>query len=159
MRETCYVRNLVFEERLIGRMREWRCCPHHHRHDRAIKDNGEQAGFQSMAYVASWRNPRVRAAFAAIALSQFAAIAHSSEGSFDDFPFLVHCEVSGLHRAFYLSTISQDGVAVYISPDRLAGTITVRGKADPVGADGSGSCAGKTLEQLRSTGQAYDLQH
>lgn len=112
-----------------------------------------------MAYVASWRNPRVRAAFAAIALSQFAAIAHSSEGSFDDFPFLVHCEVSGLHRAFYLSTISQDGVAVYISPDRLAGTITVRGKADPVGADGSGSCAGKTLEQLRSTGQAYDLQH
>jgi hypothetical protein len=93
MRETCYVRNLVFEEPLIGRMWEWRGCPHHHRHDRAIKDNGEQVGFQSMAYVASWRNPRVRAAFAAIALSQFAAIAHSSEGSFDDFPFLVHCEV------------------------------------------------------------------
>ncbi|RWO52486.1 hypothetical protein [Mesorhizobium sp.] len=101
----------------------------------------------------------IRATFAATALSQLAAIAHASEGSFDDFPFLVHCEVSGLHRAFYLSTIGQDGVAVYISPDRQAGTITVSGKADPVGGDGSGSCAGKTLEQLRSTGQAYDLQH
>ena len=118
-----------------------------------------------MAYVASWRNPRVkargmviRAALAVIALSQVGAIAHAGEGSFDDFPFLVHCEVSGLHRAFYLSTIGPDGVAVYISPDRQAGTITVKGKADPVGGDRSGSCAGKTLEQLRSTGQTYDLK-
>jgi len=122
-----------------------------------------------MADVASWQIPRVkahgvaRAAFASFVLLQFYAInnfqANADDGTFDDFPFLIHCEISGLHRAFYLSTISPDGVAVYISPDRQAGTITIRGKAEPVGVDGSGNCAGKTLEQLRSTDQAYDLQH
>lgn len=140
-----------------------------HRRKRAVKNNGEQVGFPIMAHVASWLKPRVeapgvvkRTAFAAIALSQVATFynfqTHAEEASFDDFPILVHCEVSGVHRAYYLSKIGPDEVAVYVSPDNLAGTITIRGKAEPVAAEGSGSCAGKTLEQLRSTGQAYDLQ-
>jgi hypothetical protein len=123
-----------------------------------------------MAHVASWQKPRLKrrgvvtgTAFAAIALSQLATVynfqAHAGEGSFDDFPFLIRCEAGGIHRAFYLSKIGPDGVAVYISPDNMAGTITIKGKAEPVGGSGSGSCSGKTLEQLRSSGQAYDLQH
>jgi hypothetical protein len=105
----------------------------------------------------------MRTLFVVLALSQCAAVcafqANASEPSFDDFPVLVRCELSGIQRAFYLSTIDQDGAAVYISPDRQAGTITLKGKAEPVGGDWSGSCAGKTIEQLRSTGQAYDLKH
>ena len=102
-------------------------------------------------------------AFAAIALSQFATFytlsAHAQGVSFIDFPFLVHCEVSGVDRAFYLSQIDQDGVAIYVSPDSKAGTITITGKAKPIGLVGSGNCSGRTLEQLRSAGQAYYLQH
>jgi hypothetical protein len=98
--------------------------------------------------------------FTAVALSQFTPFfqAHADNGSFPDFPFLVHCEVGGVDHVFYLSKISPEGVAVFLSPDRQAGTITVKGKAEAVGGDGSGNCAGKTLGQLRSAGQAYDLQ-
>lgn len=89
----------------------------------------------------------------------FAFQAHAAEGSFADFPFMVHCtNNSGIDRAFYLAKIDPEGVAVYISPDNLAGTITLDGPAEPVGGDGAGSCAGKTLTQLRATGQAFDLQ-
>ena len=122
-----------------------------------------------MAHVASLQDLRVkrrgvviRTAFAAIALSQFSPIydfqAHAADASFDDFPILIHCEASGAHRAYYLSKIGPDGVAVYISPDNLAGTITIEGKAKSVTGGGSGNCAGKTLEQLRAAGQAYDLR-
>ena len=121
-----------------------------------------------MASVTVWQNPRaktrwmfVTTTFAAIAMSQLAGYdfrAHAAEGSFLDFPFLVHCELSGVDRAYYLSRIDPDGVAVYLTPDNQAGTITIKGKAEPVGGDWAGSCSGKTLEQLRSTGQAYYLQ-
>jgi hypothetical protein len=84
--------------------------------------------------------------------------AYAGEGSFRDFPLLVRCEVRGVDYAFYLSVVRPSGVAVYITPARRAGTITLRGKAEPVGGSESGNCSGKTLEQLRSAGQAYDLQ-
>jgi hypothetical protein len=83
--------------------------------------------------------------------------ARAAEGSFTDFPFMVHCKNSGTDRAFYLAKVDPDGVVVYISPDNLAGTITLRGPAKPVGGEGAGSCAGKTLDQLRAAGQAFDL--
>jgi hypothetical protein len=101
--------------------------------------------------------------FAAVALFSLAGAycpgAHAQQGSFEDFPFLVYCELGSVIHAYYLSKIGPDGIAVYITPDNQAGTITIRGKAEPVGGDWSGSCAGKTLEQLRSAGQARDLQH
>jgi hypothetical protein len=77
--------------------------------------------------------------------------------SLTDFPFMVHCEHSGVERAFYLAKVDPNGVAVYISPDRQAGTVTIDGPAAQVGGDGSGSCVGKTIKQLREAGQAFDL--
>ncbi|MDR6635445.1 hypothetical protein J2X72_004259 [Phyllobacterium sp. 1468] len=89
----------------------------------------------------------------------FSFQAHAKDVSFVDFPFLVHCESGGADRAYYLSKITADGVAVYISPDNLAGTVTINGAAEPaMGGEGPGSCSGKTLEQLRSAGQAFYLQ-
>ena len=101
-------------------------------------------------------------ALVAMIVFQFAAMFSfqtraASETSFTDFPFMVHCKHSGTDRAFYLAKISLDDVAVYISPDRLAGTITIRGPAKPVSGDGAGSCTGKTIQQLREAGQAFDL--
>lgn len=84
--------------------------------------------------------------------------ASAAEKSFADFPFIVHCENSGSDRAYYLAKIDPDGVAIYISPDNLAGTITLHGPAEPVGGEWAGNCAGKTLKQLRADGQAFDLR-
>ena len=86
--------------------------------------------------------------------------ARAKDLSFADFPFLVSCEVSGVVRAFYLSRIGEDGVAVYISPDSSAGTVTINGVAKPaLGGEGPGNCSGKTLQELKSAGQAFYLQH
>jgi hypothetical protein len=123
-----------------------------------------------MEYIMPWKNIRMKArwifagaVFATIAHSSLVGMyspeAHAQAGSFDDFPFLVRCELSGVIHAYYLSKIGPDGVAVYLTPDNRAGTITIRGKAEPVGGDWSGSCVGKTLEELRSAGQTYDLPH
>jgi hypothetical protein len=104
-----------------------------------------------------------RSALVAIVIFQFAAIFSfearaAGEPSLNDFPFMMHCKHSGTDRVFYLAIITPGGVAVYISPDRKAGTITIRGPAIPVGGDGAGSCAGKTIQQLREAGQAFDLR-
>ncbi len=77
---------------------------------------------------------------------------------FEDFPFLISCEYKGIHHAFYFSKLNPDGVATYINPSRLAGTISVGGTAKTLGEPIGGSCLGKTLEQLRTSGQARDLR-
>ncbi|MBW9065837.1 hypothetical protein JNB71_21250 [Rhizobium herbae] len=76
----------------------------------------------------------------------------------EDFPFLIICEYKGTHHAFYFSKLDSDGVATYINPSRLAGTITVAGTAKTLGEPIGGTCLGKTLEQLRASGQASDLR-
>ena len=89
------------------------------------------------------------------------AIPHATaaeQPSFTDFPILVQCELGGIQRAFYLSKIDADGVAVYISPDRQAGTVTIHGTAQPMEGEWSGSCKGKSLQELRQSGQAFDLR-
>jgi hypothetical protein len=123
-------------------------------------------GFRSMAHFVSGqascvqaRGIVMRTAIVAVVFWQSAAQAYASEPSFGAFPFLVHCEGRGIHRFYYLSKIGADGVAVYLSPDRQGATITVGGKAERVVAGQTGTCAGKTLEQLRSAGQTYDLPH
>ena len=74
-----------------------------------------------------------------------------------DFPILVTCEYKGTYHVFYLSRV-REGTATYLASDRFAGTITLDGKAQTVGDLEGGSCLGKTLEQLRASGQAHDLK-
>jgi hypothetical protein len=75
-----------------------------------------------------------------------------------DFPFMIGCEVKDTFHAFYLSRISPDGLATYVASDRIAGTISLDGHAKAVGGPNGGNCLGKTLEQLRASGQARYLQ-
>ena len=77
--------------------------------------------------------------------------------SFADFPYVVFCRYEGIDHGYYFSQLGPDGRALYLTPDRQVGAITVDGVAERVGGDQSGSCLGKTLEELRSTGQAFDL--
>ena len=122
-----------------------------------------------MAHVASWQYSYAKArgvvgriAFTALMLLQLAAIhssaVHAGEASVVDFPFLIDCEAGGVHQVFYLSKMGSDGVAVYMTPAGQAGTITLSGKVEQVGGNIENSCKGKTLEQLRSDGQAHYLQ-
>jgi hypothetical protein len=84
---------------------------------------------------------------------------HADEAKITDFPLFVNCATGETKRLFYLSTLNGEGVAVYISPDRQAGFITASGIAQPVSGDASGDCGGKTLADLRNSGQAFDLKH
>ena len=125
-----------------------------------------------MAQVASWQYVRVKIhgvagkiAFLVLMLSQILgppnSEAHAVEVSFADFPFLIACEAGGIYQAYYLSRIGKDGVAVYATHSGQAGTLSLTGKAKQVGADiqsTQSTCAGKTLEELRSAGQTYYLK-
>jgi hypothetical protein len=122
-----------------------------------------------MAHVALWQNICAKAlgavgriTFAGITPLLLAAFANSdaraAEVAFADFPFLIACEAGGTQHAYYLSRISRDGVAVYLTPARQAGMITLSGTAKRLGGDVQGTCSGKNLEQLRSAGQAFYLQ-
>ena len=101
-------------------------------------------------------------AVSALSLHLYAAVeatrAQAAEVSFADFPVVIFCSYADIDHAFYLSKVGADDVAIYISPDRHAGMITIHGTAERIGGDQPGNCAGKTLEQLRSAGQAFDLR-
>jgi hypothetical protein len=74
-----------------------------------------------------------------------------------DFPLVVFCEFNGIGNVYYLSEVSRDKVAIYLTPDKQAGTITIDGTAQTVGGDRSGNCKDRTIEDLRAAGQAFDV--
>lgn len=86
------------------------------------------------------------------------ATVQAQDNPLDRFPLVIQCKHRDTYHAFYLSRISTDGVATYAASDRIAGTITIDGKAKAVGVEGGGSCLGKTLAELRASHQAYDLK-
>lgn len=83
----------------------------------------------------------------------------AQQDPFDQFPLLIQCKYKETYHAFYLSRISEQGVATYVASDRIAGTISIDGTAKAIGLKGGGSCVGKTLAELRASHQAYDLKH
>jgi len=103
------------------------------------------------------RGLALRSAVLLPCLPLFAIPALAQDLSHKDFPFLIYCEAQGVDHAFYFSRLGADGVAIYLTPDRQAGMITIDGAARRVGGEQSGNCADKTLDDLRSAGHAYDL--
>ncbi|KSV79378.1 MULTISPECIES: hypothetical protein [Sinorhizobium/Ensifer group] len=88
----------------------------------------------------------------------FGSVALAEGNLFDQFPFAVACEYKGTQHAFYLSKVTADGTATYLASDNFAGTITLGGGAKAVGTEQGGSCLGKTVEELRESGQARDIR-
>lgn len=84
--------------------------------------------------------------------------ARAQDNLLAQFPLVIHCKYKDTQHVFYISRISQEGVATYVASDRLAGTITLDGQAKATGGEEGGSCLGKTLKELRDSGQAYDLK-
>ena len=83
------------------------------------------------------------------------ATAQSPESD-SKFPLVVRCTNAGTDRHYYLSTIKPDGRAVYLSPDHFAATITITGTANKITAEGHGSCAEKSSQELRDAGSTFD---
>lgn len=86
------------------------------------------------------------------------AVVQAQDDPFKQFPLVIQCKHNETYHTFYLSRISQDGTATYQASERIAGTITLDGKAKAIGDEGGGTCVGKTLAELRASHQAYDLK-
>lgn len=104
----------------------------------------------------SWRLSTVSAFAALFFLPALAAAQESIAYPFGIFPLAVHCELKKVQHIFYLSRVDANGVATYISPGRMAGTITVDGTAQRIGGDQAGSCKNKTLKELRDSKQTIE---
>jgi len=94
----------------------------------------------------------------ALGIIAHTAPARAEPASFADFPVVIYCEYSGTTSAYYFSRLTR-GNAIYLTPDRKAGMITIDGSAQRIGGHRAGSCLGKTLKDLRAAGQAFDLPH
>jgi hypothetical protein len=86
------------------------------------------------------------------------ATVRAADDAFEKFPLVILCKYKDTSHAFYLSRVAQDGVATYVASDRIAGTVTLDGQAKAIGGEGGGTCVGKTLQELRASGQAHDLK-
>lgn len=96
-------------------------------------------------------------AFAPLQIDGAVAV-HASDDPFEKFPLVISCRYKNTSHAFYLSRVAQDGVATYVASDRIAGTVSLDGHAKAIGGEGGGTCVGKTLQELRASGQAHDLK-
>lgn len=82
--------------------------------------------------------------------------AQAQQATFADFPYVIFCEYQEITSAYYFSQLV-DGQAIYLTPDRQVGMITIDGVAERIGGDRPGSCLDKTLDELRAADQAFDL--
>lgn len=96
------------------------------------------------------------AAFSALSMLGI-GISHAADDPFLTFPIVIQCKYKDTIHAFYLSRVAENGLATYVASDRIAGTISLDGQAKAVGGQGGGSCLGKTLQELRASGQAHDI--
>ncbi|MFK0329485.1 hypothetical protein ACIQUB_00015 [Rhizobium sp. NPDC090275] len=87
------------------------------------------------------------------------AAAYAADDPLKSFPIVIHCQQKDTTHIFYLSRVTDAGLATYVASDRIAGTISLDGQAKAVvGGEGGGNCVGKTLADLRASHQAYDLK-
>lgn len=84
--------------------------------------------------------------------------AQDTQNPLDEFPVVVMCKVKSSYLAFHLSRVTKDDTAIYIASDNLVGKITLHGHAKAASGAGGGNCVGKTIDELRSSGQARFLK-
>lgn len=96
-------------------------------------------------------------AVALIAMTWGSTSLRAQQASFSDFPLVIYCEFKGIQHAYYFSQLGPDGQAIYLTPDRQIGAITIDGPAERLGGERAGSCLDKTLADLRSAGQVVEF--
>ncbi len=73
------------------------------------------------------------------------------------YPHVIMCELKGVRHFAYLDRVDADGRAIYITPSGKAGAVPKDGTVGRVG-NVAGSCAGKTLQDLVTDGQALFIR-
>ena len=68
-------------------------------------------------------------------------------------PQVIICELNGVRNFGYLDRIDADGTAIYMTPSGKFATVPKGGVVTRGGQAVSGSCEGKSLEELRAAGQ------
>ncbi len=68
------------------------------------------------------------------------------------YPQVIICELNGVRHFAYLDRIDADGAATYMTPSGKFATVS-KGGVVTRGQAVRGSCAGKSLEELRAAGQ------
>jgi hypothetical protein len=110
-----------------------------------------------MLWISLFRRAVVVATISAIGLGLPGLRAQAEQPSFRDFPYLIFCEYKQITSAYYFSQLQPDGRAVYMTQEQQVGVITLDGVAERIDGERPGTCQGKTLDELRAAGQAFDL--
>jgi hypothetical protein len=99
-----------------------------------------------------------RGAVCAAALLVAMSAHQSSAGEAEiAFPQVIICELKGVRYFAYLDRIDAEGNATYMTPSGQFARISSDGTVVRSGQAAEGSCAGKSLEQLRAGGQTLSL--
>jgi hypothetical protein len=73
-------------------------------------------------------------------------------------PQVLICELKGIRYFAYLDRIDAEGAATYMTPSGLFAMVSIDGSVVRGGQAAKGSCAGKTLDELRAAGQTLSFQ-
>ena len=73
-------------------------------------------------------------------------------------PLVIICKNSGVSHFAYLDRIDAEGTATYMTPSGQFATVPAEGVVARGGVPVEGSCAGKTLEELRTAGQTLSIK-
>lgn len=75
------------------------------------------------------------------------------------FPYIVRCNTAGIDQIYYLSSVRENGVAVYVGASKQVAIITATGTPVKIQSEeAAGNCAGKTVDELRDEGLAIFLK-
>jgi hypothetical protein len=94
----------------------------------------------------------VTSAFAVLGAATLADA--QSNLSAENIPHALFCEKEGVVVIGYLARVNSDGSAVYMSPSNIVVEVSPEGVVDN---RADGSCAGKSLAELRENGQVRDF--
>lgn len=97
----------------------------------------------------------VRATFAAtmaVAILNVATTASAQDNTtIGDLPHALICAKEGITVVGYLARVNANGSSVYVTPTNIIVTVSADGIVDN---RSDGTCAGKSLDELRGSGQA-----
>jgi hypothetical protein len=74
------------------------------------------------------------------------------------YPLVIICKNNGVSHFAYLNRIDAEGTATYMTPNGQFATVSAGGVIARAGVPVEGSCAGKTLEELRTAGQTLSIK-
>ena len=96
----------------------------------------------------------VAAVLAASVISAATTASAQDSATIGSLPHALICAKEGVTVVGYLARVNADGSAIYMSPSDILVAVSAEGVVDN---RSDGSCSGKTLAELRDSGQSRDF--